>query len=204
MRALQTTLFVLTLLVLTTQTFRHVYVKWFEPTGSVLDRFRKPVEHDIAESRDLDDLVRRYEEARARKKGFERGKTLEELELARRTDRAEAVDEDELEGAIRRLEEEERDLFRLWFYWCCGLGSVLLGLLTYARVNVWLGMAGLITGFVEMAVWTSPLWRTWGPQRRFDELLTTKLILSFVSLALLITLWLWNARRERRTPGGVA
>jgi len=50
MRSLQAALFVLLMLVLSARTFRHVYVEWLEPKGSVLDEFREPVEKDIAVS----------------------------------------------------------------------------------------------------------------------------------------------------------
>ena len=77
----------------------------------------------------------------------------------------------------------------------------MLGLGAYLRVNPWVGMVGLITGFVEMAVWTSPLWRSHGPQGSFDRLLTVKLVLSFTSMALLLSLWLFHARRMARDSG---
>lgn len=202
MRALQTTLFVLLSLVLATQSFRHVYVKWIEPTGSVLDAYREPVEKDIAASESLEELTQQYAQARAARAAYEDGKPLHQVDLARRTDQGVYRDEGQLRAAIERLEQQDRTLFQLWFYWGCGLFSTLLGLFLYARVNAWTGMVGLITGFVEMAVWTSPLWRSWGPQFQFDALLTTKLVLSFVSLGLLLGLWQWRERRPSavRTP----
>jgi len=195
MRSLQATLFVLVMLVLTTQSFRHVYVKWIETRGSVLDEFRDPVEKDIDESRSLDELKALYAKAHAAKQAFESGKPLQEVDLARRTDRAPFRDENELRAAIERVEWQDRARFQLWFYWLCGLVSVCVGCLAYLRVNPWVGMVGIITGFVEMAVWTSPLWRSHGPQGGFDRLLTLKLVLSFVSMALLLALWLWGQRR---------
>lgn len=195
MRSLQATLFVLVMLVLSTQSFRHVYVKWIEPTGSVLDEFREPVDEDIASSKSLDELKAMYAKARAGRKDFEKDKPLREVDLAKRTNREVYRGEDELREAISRVEDQNRDLSRLWFYWLCGLLSVVLGLGAYLRVNPWVGMVGLITGFVEMAVWTSPLWRSHGPQGSFDRLLTVKLVLSFTSMGLLVALWLWGQKR---------
>ena len=195
MRSLQATLFVLVMLVLSTQSFRHVYVKWVQPTGSVLDEFRERVDEDIAASNSLDELKAMYARARAGRKDFEKDKPLRDVDLAKRTDREVYRSEEELREAILRVEEQERDLTRLWFFWLCGLLSVVLGLLAYARVNPWVGMVGLITGFVEMAVWTSPLWRSHGPQGSFDRLLTLKLVLSFASMGLLLGLWLYGQRR---------
>jgi len=196
MRTLQATLFVVVMLVLSTQTFRHVYVKWIEPTGSVLDEFRDPVETDIAASKSLDELKAMYAKAHAARETFESDKPLREIDLAQRTGREIYTDADGIRRAIEQVESQHRSVFQLWFYWLCGLLSVTIGLVAYARVNRWVGMVGLIAGFVEMAVWTSPLWRTWGPQRSFEHLLTSKLVLSFVSMALLLALWLFGQRRE--------
>ena len=204
MRSLQATLFVLLMLVLSTQTFRHVYVKWFEPKGSVLDDFREPVEKDIAASKTLDELKAMYAKARSAKDAYESGKPLREVDLARRTGQVVYTEADELRAAIERVEEQDRARFKLWFYWLCGLLSILLGLGAYVRVDRWVGLVGIITGFVEMAVWTSPLWRSRGPQGAFEHLLTLKLSLSFASMVLLLTLWLSGQRRERAAALSVA
>lgn len=198
MRGLQTTMFVLLLIVLTTQTFRHVYVKWIEPTGSVLDEFRPPVEQDIAQTESLDALKAQYAQAYEARAAYEKSARLSEVDMARRTDQDVYQRERELREAIERVEAQDRTRFQLWFYWLFGVASVLLGLLAYAHVSRWVGCVGMITGFVEMAVWTSPLWRSWGPQNRFDELLVLKLALSIVSMVLLLALWLWRERLERR------
>jgi hypothetical protein len=196
-RALLTTLFVLLMVVLTTQTFRHVWVKWVEPKGSVLDEFREPVEKDIAESRSLDELKAMYAKARAGLKTYEEGKSLEEIDLARRTNRSTYLDESQLEQAIRKVEDQDRTVFQVWFYWGWGLVSILLGLFAMARVDPWLGVVGLITGFGEMAIVTNPLYRSFGPQAGFERLLTLKLVLSVATVVLLLSLWLLSRRRAR-------
>jgi hypothetical protein len=193
---LQTTLFVILMVVLTTQTFRHVWVKWIEPKGSVLDEFQRPVEKDLAETKSLDELKAMYAKARANLKSYEAGKSLEEIALARETDRETYQDERQIEEAIRKVEGQERTMFQVCFYWGCGLISVLLGLFAMSRIDPWVGVVGLITGFGEMAIVTNPLYRTWGPQAGFERLLTLKLVLSVLSLALLVFLWL---RARRRT-----
>ncbi len=195
MRGLQITLLILGLLIMSTQTFRHVYVKWIEPRGSVLDEFRDDVEEDIAETKSLDELKELYRQAHGKVEAFE--EKHPEAKVRMRADQALYVDEEEIEQAIRRVEGQRKSIFELWFYWLCGLGSVLLGLLAYRKFSRWLGMVGLITGFTEMAFWTSPLWRSAGPQGEFERLLTLKLLLSVVSVALLVTLWLVSERRRR-------
>jgi len=196
-------MFVLVMLVLSTQTFRHVYVKWIEPTGSVLDEFREPVEKDIAASKSLDELKAMYAKAHSAKDAYELGKPLKEVDLARRTGQGVYTEADKLREAIERVEDQNRSRFQLWFYWLCGLLSAGLGLAAYARVDRWVGLVGMITGFVEMAVWTSPLWRSRGPQGSFEHLLTLKLVLSFTSMVLLLALWLWRARREREATSEI-
>jgi hypothetical protein len=203
MRALQVTLFMVLLTVIATQTLRHVYVKWIEPKGSALDEFREKVDEDIETSKSLDELKAMYAKALASRKEFEGSRSLRDLRLARETDRPELREEQELREAIQRVEDQRDTLFKLRFYWFCGLASIVLGLLTYAKVNRWLGMVGIGTGFVEMASWTSPLWRGRGPRGEFDRLLTHKLSFSLASMVLLVALWLWSERRRRRLGDAV-
>ena len=196
MQRLQTTLFVILMVVLTTQTFRHVYVKWIEPKGSVLDEFRAPAEKKLADTKSLEELKAMYAKARGNLESYEKGKSLEEIALARETERETYRDERQIEEANKEVEFRERTIFQVWFYWGVGLCSILLGLFVGARIDPWVGMVGLITGFGEMAIVTNPLYRSWGPQTGFEELLTLKMVLSVLSIALLLFLWL---RARRRT-----
>ena len=63
MKRLQITLFVIAFVILGTQSFRHLYVKWIEPRSSVLDSFRVPVDTAIASATSLGELVAMYEQA---------------------------------------------------------------------------------------------------------------------------------------------
>lgn len=193
MRGLQITMFVLALLALSTQTFRHIYVMWIEPTGSVLDEFREDVEEDILASKDLDELTALYKAAVGKRKGYESENP--EIEVKKRSARQLYDDEHELRYAIERLEGQRKTLFEMWYFWLCGLVSVALGLFAFQRLSAWVGMVGLIAGFAEMVFMTSPLWRSWGPQGEFEKLLTWKLVLSIVSIALLVTIWVKAERR---------
>ena len=175
MRGTQVTLFVIGLMILGTQSLRHVYVKWIEPTSSVLDQYRPPIAEDLTATQDLDELVAIYESARQKVEAYEETASLEEIDLSKRTGREAYMSEQVARSAIERWEAQSK--------------------------SPWLGMVGIITGFTEMAVWTSPLWRSWGPQGQFERLLNQKLLLSLVSVALLVGLWLWNARR---TSAGAA
>lgn len=204
MRPLQITLFILGLVVLSTQSFRHIYVKWVEPTGSVLDEYREQIEEDIALSKDLDEIVALYDAAYEKVQEYERHGTNEQIEESERWHREPYESERKLRSAIERWEAQSKDIFQLWVYWSCGLAAIVFGLLAYRRLNRWLGMVGIITGFTEMAFWTSPLWREWGPQAEFERLLTAKLLLSVVATALLVGLWMWTERRRKRDGPGSA
>lgn len=199
MRGLQITLFVIGLLVLSTQTFRHVYVKWIQPTDSVLDEFRTETEVDVVGSGDLDELVAFYRDAEKKVEDYEATASEQQISEYERWQREPYKSEFTIRQAIERWEAQNRSIFELRFYWLVGLTSVVLGVLAYRKVDRWLGMAGIIAGFTEMAVWTSPLWRAWGPQGAFDRLLNQKLLLSVLSVVLLITLWLVRARKARQS-----
>ena len=61
MRALLKTLAILAFVALVVQTVRHAYMLWFEPRGSVLDKYDQPVKSEIGTAASLDELLRRYD-----------------------------------------------------------------------------------------------------------------------------------------------
>ncbi len=196
MRSLQITLFILGMITIGTQTFRHVYIKWIEPTGSVLDEYREPVEEEIALSEDLDELLALYDEAHNRVQAAGTDVTQPENPF-QRSMREPYRSEQRIRRAIEQWEAQSKRVFELYFYWMLGLASITGGLVAYTRINRWLGMVGIITGFTEMAWWTSPLLRTFGPQGQFERLLSAKLVLSLISAGLLVALWLLMEKRRR-------
>ncbi len=181
MRALQITLFVLALLILTTQTFRHAYVKWVEPTTSVLDQFDDQTEHDIAAAKSLDELVRLYAEVHRKVKEEDAETTdADKPDYAfTMMDRGPHKDEWKLRQAIETWEEHSKKIFELHFFWVCGAGSLVVGMVCYCLVNRWLGITGVIAGFLEMIWWTAPQFRACGAGVEFDRLLTQKIIFSY-------------------------
>jgi hypothetical protein len=194
MRALQITLFVIGLLAITTQSFRHAYVKWIEPRTSALDRFQEPVEKEITDAKSLEELVTGYEEAHKKadedRKLHEKDPPGEARERwSDREQREPYVSERKLEQAIRTWEEHHTEIYRLRFFWACGAVSLVLGLIAYRLVDRWLGMVGIIGGFLEMIWWSSPSFRAMGAQVEFDKLLTEKLAFSLIAWALLVALW---------------
>src|SRR3990172_6063446 len=67
MKALKITVFLLAVLVLTTQFARHIYVRYLEPRGSVLDTYEQTeTKKAIKGAASLDELVSRYDAAKKR------------------------------------------------------------------------------------------------------------------------------------------
>lgn len=190
MKRLQTTLFVIAFVVLSTQTFRHVYVKWIEPRASVMDAYREPVDTAIAEVGSLDELAAMYQRAHAQVEEYESKPGNAEVPPFERSETEPYATMIKLADEIRDWEARRKNLFELRFFWSLGLVSVMLGLWGYHKQNAWLGMAAIIAGFAEMAYWTSPLNRHFGAVPEFERLLSHKFVFSLISWGLLVTLWL--------------
>ena len=202
MRKFQTVMFVLLMVVASTQTFRHVNVKWIEPTGSVLDQFKSETESEIAQARTLDELLPLYADAKSQVEKYEANGSNPPIERYEREVTEPYKTEGELRGEIEQRENQQRQVFQLYFYWLGGLASIFVGVLVYRKVNEWVGIAAVVTGFLEMVFWTSPL-NHYHPGQEFGLLLNSKLGLSVATLALLISLWLATGRKlERKIEDG--
>jgi len=200
-RALQKTLAIVAFLVLAPQTLRHAYMLWLEPRGSVLDKYDQPVKGQITASSSLDELLRRYDSVRkqvdkAREELSKEGKSLaynETLEFE--PYKSERL----LKDAVQEWEKRSKEIHALRLYWLAGCAFLVLGLLSYRKLNRWFGLTLLIAAFSEFIYWTSPTFL--GDTREFDRLLGYKLALSAVSLVLLITvIWFLQIFAENREP----
>ena len=67
MKVFRTVVTILAFFILVPQTVRNVYVRWFEPRESVLDKYKEPMKGRIQAAASLDELVEMYE--KAHKKG---------------------------------------------------------------------------------------------------------------------------------------
>ena len=207
MKVLQRTLFVVTALVFFTQTVRHLYVRYLEPTGSVLDRYEPPVSADIKRANSLDELIRLYDEAYNKVKAAEaesKDQPKDPTVVLRRSEEEPYKSERLLKEGIRDWESKSKEVFELRYFWFSGLAFLIIGLFCYERGSPWLGLTLLIAGFSEMIWATSPSFRG-GSQAEFDRLLTNKIIFSSVSLVLLLAIG-YAARRieiKRATPKGI-
>ena len=196
MKGLQTTLFILAFLSLSTQSFRHIYVKWIEPEGSILDEFKESYEKKIDSTKTLSELKKLYADAHRRYE--KKDNELDSSYAGRKSLNEIGSEKSSIEQLIRRREERNKEVFELWFFWCCGLFSVIVGIFIFIKLNRWIGMAGLISGFSEMVYWTKPSFRSFGGVPEFETLLNGKLALSIVTLAMLSFLWLFKNRFERK------
>lgn len=200
MKAFQIVMFVIAMVLATTQTMRHVYVKWVAPDGSVLDQFRTETESGIAAARDLEELVPLYADAIAKVEAYE--VDPDNARIGSRDMRTTEPYESEikLREAIERREFWQRQIVELWFFWIAGAIGVAIGAAVLSRINGWLGMSGMLVGYSEMIYWTSPLLHRRFSGAEFATLLNIKLLLSAITMLSLIALWLIQAR-DSRTGG---
>ena len=210
MKPLQATCLVLSVLLLSMQLVRHIYVKYLENTSSVMDEFDpKSVQREIENAETLAELVEKYRPARKREDELEaimkekvkdlpendREKFRNEFQIEHEKDYARSR---ELRLAIVSWESKAKEIRELRILWGFGVGLLLAGCLLYF-VNRWLGMAFVIPGIVEMMWWTSPSFRFAGTVKEFERLLTNKLVLTGVTLIVVIALWLFSLREWRKS-----
>jgi hypothetical protein len=216
MKALQALLLIVAVLLLSIQSVRHLYIKYFETRASVLDQFAeevtKEVNKDIEAAKTLDELVAKYAPARRRVDELDemlddqlKGKPEEERreitwqfhqEHAEEYDRA-----SQLSYAIDDWESKARQVTETQVFWAFGLGLFLIGCVVYLKWR-WLGLAFVIPGVAEMIWATSPSFQWGGTVIEFERLLNNKIVLTNVALVLVVVAWLvstWIERRRRKT-----
>jgi hypothetical protein len=180
MIALQKILFMISLITLLTQTVRHLYVRWIEPTKSVLDKYDSPVNEEIKKAGSLDELAKKYSEACWKT-------TDAENQVVCPTKNTKVISDAELlRTAIIEWEGRTKEIFKLRFFWFCGFVLTLCGLLCYKLEYLWLGLTVITVGIAEMIWWTSPSFRWRGETREFDKLLTNKIAFSLMSVIMLL------------------
>lgn len=184
MKTLQKTLFIIGILILFPQTIRHTYLRWFEPRGSVLDKYEKPLNKEIKDAPSINFLLEEYEKAH-KKSGASKSKDKDALEFSTYDD-----SEQQLKDAIKQWESQSKEIYELRFYWIIGFFAVFAGTLVYKKINSWLGFALIVTGFSEMGYWSSPSFKWASALHEYNLLLTNKLVLSLVAFILLILFWM--------------
>ena len=191
MRKLQITLFIIGLIFLSTQTFRHIYVKWIEDYTSVLDKYNEKVEKEIKKSQNIEDLIKLYDKAFNKVKKYEQDPKNPKIKERDKRDTEPYKTMMKIRGSIYDYENHKSQIDKLRFYWFCGFLSVLIGCFVYIKFDQWIGIVGMITGFSEMIFWTCPTFiGIFGSKFEFEKLINNKLFFSIVTWILLICLWL--------------
>jgi hypothetical protein len=199
-RGFQTTCLILATLVLTTQGVRHLYVKYFSRTPSVLERFEKQeIKKQIAEAASLDELVARYEPARKRTDELdaERDREADKLSDDKRDDYRNEFNRRyaeeystaySLRSAIDDWESKAKQVREMQMFWGAGAILFAVGGILYFKFP-WVGMSFVVPGVAEMIWWTSPNFTFSGTTPEFERLLFYKLLFTGVTLALVIAAW---------------
>lgn len=210
MKALKITIFLLAVLVLTTQLARHIYVRYLEPRSSVLDKYEQTeTKKAIKTAVSLNDLVDRYDVAKKRvddldeqRKKAESSMSKDDRDVFRdkyaEEHKADYERENDLKDAIREWEKRSEEIFELRMFWFFGFAFFLTGALLFVKERAWLGMAFVIPGIVEMIWWTSPSFGLSGSPHEFDRLLMNKLLFTVVTLVLVIATWVFHERSLKR------
>jgi len=210
MRVLQITALLVTVLVLSAQAVRHIYVAYVEPRTSVLDKYdESDAGKAVREATSLAQLLSLYDPARKRvdelnkelKAAKESKKTKEEQQLVEEKFRDDHRDEyrraAELGSAIADWEHKTNQVLELRVFWACGIGLFLVGAVLLAAGRQWLGVSLIVPGIVEMLWWTSPSIRLEGCPVEFERLLHEKILFTLITLGVVIVAWLLNESRNR-------
>jgi hypothetical protein len=185
MEALKKTLFIIAMVSVTTYTIRHIYLQWFAPYTSVLDRYDESIKSQIKSANSLEQLEELYAQAHRTVLTYDLVDSIKVMQPFKRDQLEPYRNERELKQAIEEWETKSREIFQIRFYWGIGLILIILGFILYQKINPWLGITILIAGFGEMVYWTSPTF--FGSGMEYNRLLTNKVILSIATLALLTT-----------------
>ena len=210
MKPLRIVIMLLAVLVLTTQSARHVYVRFIEPRTSVLDRFDETdAKKVIQNATTLDEILKEYEPARKRVDELDESlkkelssKTRDEYymhEQKWQEDHKQDYErEAELKNAIQQWEGRSKEILELRVFWFFGLAFFLIGAIMLHNMRQWIGMAFIVPGIVEMIWWTSPSFRFVGSPLEFDRLLNNKLGFTITTLVFVLTTWFFSRRQDKK------
>ncbi|MEM1222371.1 MAG: hypothetical protein AAGH40_06370 [Verrucomicrobiota bacterium] len=203
MKKTLTVFFVLGLVIASTQSFRHIYVKWFAPTDSVLDQFRDDFETDAMTAESLDELVQLYIVSEDKIEAYEAEESNPEIEFYNQRNVEPYKSRDVVRAQIQERENWNRKLHELKIYWFFGVMTAVLGCVLAFIYKNWIGVSLLITGFSEMLFWTSPLTHMRSISLQFESLLNYKLAFSILTWIFMLSLWIYytNSSNGERGSG---
>ena len=190
MRAAKIVFFLICVVIVSTQTFRHIYVRFLDKNESILDKYRTEIEMEIYESTNIEHLENLFIDNDTKIKqiknsdgNYTENRIYKELQLEKA----------KITAAIHKAENLSESRYKLIIYWTIGLICILFGCVSFFFTSKWISFASLISGFSEMTVWTSPFFDR-SNTINFIELLNMKLVLSIITLILIITIWLLNEK----------
>jgi len=194
MKNLITTLFIISMVVVITQTVRHSYVRGFYNNHSVLDEFEDDVTLEIKSSVSLDSLLVQYEKSHNAVANFKKNKTEEVLrESFKELNELRSV-ESKYERAIRDWESKEEKTRELIVFWFAGFLIIVIGIFNYSKNYKWIGLSLILSGVIEMIWWSSPSITNQGANIEFYKLLNIKLIFSIITFIVLSAMWILYRR----------
>lgn len=194
MKGLKITIFILSVITLSSQSIHYVYMKYFYDTSSVLDEF---IDKEIKSSKNIEDLLAKYKKANIKVKEYEKGKSDKELSKINKYNTEPYKTRNKIEKGIRDWESKKEQHTKLLVQWSLGLLVLFAGLFLYAKNKIWQGMAFIIAGIFEMLWWASPSTRLGGAILEFERLLNTKLLFSLATLVILLTVWWLDKKSDK-------
>jgi hypothetical protein len=193
MRNAKIVFFLICITAVSTQTFRHFYVRFLDKDESIMDKYRSELEVEIIESTNLDQLENMYIEIDNEIKTYRENNKNDEDYADKEEYQNLLEKKSKITGAIRSAESLAESKYQLIIYWTMGFICILFGCLSYFFTSKWISFASLISGFSEMVVWTSPFFDR-SNTLNFMELLNMKLFLSIITLVLITSVWLLNEK----------
>lgn len=191
MKKLATTLFVLGMLTVTTQTVRHSYVRCFYNRPSVLDKYEDDeIDLEIKSTVSLDSLLVQFDKAYNDVIDFEKSKTEEEIKEVNKYRDEPYLSKSKYKEAIRDWESKEEKIHEVIVFWIIGFFLIIIGSFLYFKRLKWIGISLIIPGIIQMIWWSSPSISTSGAHVEFLKFLNIKLIFSIITLFILIGMWL--------------
>jgi len=172
---------------LTAQTVRHAYLLWLQPQHSVLEKYNQPTQNKIKNAESLEVLEKEYAAIRPEvdkaeadiKAGKRKANRFEEEPF--KTERM-------IKVAIEQWERRSGEIDKTKFSWACGLGLVLIGLLSGLKWR-WLGLSLIVAGLTQMIWWVSPSFSFNEASAEYRRMLENKFVLSLATLVIVLCLW---------------
>jgi hypothetical protein len=158
------------------------YHRWFEAKESVLDKYAEPAEESAFTSDSLDELERKYAELHKKIKAYESDEKNPVLSEAEKETTEPYMSESMLRSEIQLRETHAEDVYKVRYYWLCGLAFVISGIAIFTQFNTLLGLPLMFAGFLEMFESIEPA--RYGSD--FSSVLTNKIVFSIWSIILLI------------------